>query len=151
MTNEEITKIAAKEFPYVDPLSRELMDTYRSIYLAGAQHVLSQQAKGKEEIRKEFMERALNHNENVDWESIWSFFEPHLNTQKEEWVDVNFIKPCIHQPCAFIVESTNDSFYNGKVYGGNYQGNDMGYHEFSIPGISWKATLWQPLPPPPSK
>jgi len=68
-----------------------------------------------------------------------------------EWIDADVNPPVEHQPCAFIVES-RDEHYNGRIFGGTYQGRRGGvaYHEFAVPGIGFKATLWQSLPAAPA-
>lgn len=64
------------------------------------------------------------------------------------WIKCSERLPEKYQRCAFVVKSNND-WYNGKVYGGVFTGADHGFAEFSVPGIGFQATHWQPLPDPP--
>lgn len=68
--------------------------------------------------------------------------------EQDNWIDPNITPPEIGKKYAFVVDSPND-YYNGEVFGGKYQGNRYGYHEFSLPGISFAGILYQPLPNPP--
>lgn len=65
--------------------------------------------------------------------------------ESSDWIDADVQAPQLMQDVAFIVESKNP-MYNGRLLGGRYQGNQYGYHEFSVPGMSFSAKLWQPLP-----
>lgn len=83
---------------------------------------------------------------------VVSFFQK-LYSEWGGWFDVAFKAPTQHQNCIFIVES-NDSYYNGLVLGGKYQGlrgeyPPHQYHGFTVPGIEFAARLWQPSPQPP--
>jgi hypothetical protein len=66
------------------------------------------------------------------------------------WLNVEQNKPEQYQDVIFIVESDND-FYNGRILGGRYQGNQYGYHDFSVPGHEFSAKLWQPSPKKPGQ
>lgn len=68
----------------------------------------------------------------------------------DNWISIENKIPKEGDSVAFIIDSKDD-FYNGKVLGGTYQGHRNGLrHEFTTPGMSWKADLWQPLPLPPN-
>lgn len=71
-------------------------------------------------------------------------------TEKQEWLFATIKSPKQFQECIFVVES-RDETYNGRVMGGIYQGVVFGYHEFTTPGIAWRATLWLPSPTVPKK
>jgi hypothetical protein len=72
---------------------------------------------------------------------------------KDNWIKCEDQEPELYQRIMFVVESC-DKVYNGKVYGGTYQGKykwqDKLYFNAACPGISWKITHWQPLPEPPT-
>lgn len=61
------------------------------------------------------------------------------------WKSADVEAPKEYQDVIFIVES-RDELSNGRMLGGRYQGFKFGYHEFSTPGIGWKASLWYPMP-----
>lgn len=69
---------------------------------------------------------------------------------KDNWIDFKDQQPELYQSVNFVVDSSNER-YNGKVYGGTYQGLKHGYYECSCPGIGFSATHWQPLPSPPKQ
>ncbi len=63
----------------------------------------------------------------------------------EVWYNTDEKQPLPQQPVLFVVESS-DPNYNGKQYGGKYIGFNYGYHEFALPGISFSAKIWRPMP-----
>lgn len=60
------------------------------------------------------------------------------------WISVDDKLPELHQRVLFVVKSDNE-WYNGKVYGGSFTGND-----FVTPGIAFGASHWMPSPEPPT-
>lgn len=63
---------------------------------------------------------------------------------ESKWVSVEDRLPAVGQRVMFVVDSTKDH-YNGKVYGGVFTSDKY----FSVPGIAFQATFWQPSPQPP--
>jgi hypothetical protein len=54
-------------------------------------------------------------------------------------------KPELYGRILFVVKS-REKFYNGKAFGGTYQGNEFGYYACSCPGIEFEGTHWAPFP-----
>jgi hypothetical protein len=69
---------------------------------------------------------------------------------KDGWVKCSEEEPKLYQPIMFVVKS-RDHLYNGKIYGGTYQGGYGGCFEAACPGIEFKITHWMPLPSQPPK
>ncbi len=68
------------------------------------------------------------------------------------WINIKDKQPKLHEDVLFIAQSTGHLDYlTGKIFSGKYQGNEFGYEEFSIPGITMRGTYWMPLPPLPVK
>jgi len=70
-----------------------------------------------------------------------------IPAEESKWISVDDRLPDRFDKCLFVVKST-DPNYDGQVYVGTYTGdptNNRSYNEFSLPGITFGASDWQPL------
>ena len=66
------------------------------------------------------------------------------------WISVKDRLPEDRQSVAFVVQCGGKvwGYLNGRVLGGNYS---QAYGGFSVPGLTVPASLWMPLPSPPTQ
>lgn len=86
MTHQELQLAAERAYQDNDDAFDEHNPSLRLAFIEGAKHVLSEQAKGKENLRKEFSYQFSKGEDNHDLliALIWRWIESHLNTYKEE-------------------------------------------------------------------
>lgn len=68
----------------------------------------------------------------------------------EQWIDVADSLPSDMQSVAFVVSTNNSAhdYLNGMVLGGVYRAGEFG--GFSVPGMTFTASYWLPLPDAPA-
>lgn len=67
-----------------------------------------------------------------------------LNAERR-WIPCSERLPERHQVVAFVICDRRGE-YHGRVLGGTFQGTELGYPEFSTPGVAWWGSHWMPLP-----
>ena len=72
-------------------------------------------------------------------------FDRILEQVQRDWRKVAEHRPHDMQEVIFIISSMDD-YYHGRMLGGRYLER---HNEFTVPGMSFRASYWMPMPPPP--
>lgn len=73
-------------------------------------------------------------------------FDQILERVQSDWRKASEHKPADMQEVIFIV-SSRDDHYDGRMLGGRYLER---HNEYTVPGMSFSASYWMPMPPPPA-